>query len=395
MIKQLYIGIALIGSITMMPYSVGAYSIAHGEDLVRIENPTNENLYAAWGNIESLATISGDAIMAGWGIKMLSEIKDNSILAGWNIESKGIVHGDLMVLGGNIRISAPVYGDIRGAGWNIVLESTASGDVNLAAWEVYINKEASIGKDLSIAGDKINIHGNVYRNVAIIGNDVTINSTIYGDLDIRIQDKNNLHIWPSAKVMWKINYRSNESIPEMDTLATQWTSYLGKVEFDEKKYDKQITIKFIEWYIVYRLLFLLIVWSIILGIFRKNIENLTHTLSSHPGKSFLSGLLYFIVTPILAILLFITVIGIPFWVLTLAIYMLSFLFAKLIAVVVTTSFINTTWGNTINTPWKKWGIFIFIATLFAILNGIDIIFVLFAIGAIVLHTMKLFENRNK
>jgi hypothetical protein len=47
MIKQLYIGIALIGSIAIMPYSVGAYTLLHGDESHKIEKNIPENLYAA------------------------------------------------------------------------------------------------------------------------------------------------------------------------------------------------------------------------------------------------------------------------------------------------------------------------------------------------------------
>lgn len=88
--------------------------------------------------------------------------------------------------------------------------------------------------------------------------------------------------------------------------------------------------------------------------------------------------------PFVAILFFITVIGIPLGFLSLAIYIFSFVFAKVLTLVVFTGLITNIWSAKLPSSWHKWGVFLLLAVLLTFVNGIDMIAALFAFGALLL-----------
>ena len=88
--------------------------------------------------------------------------------------------------------------------------------------------------------------------------------------------------------------------------------------------------------------------------------------------------------PIVTILLFITVIGIPIALLSLALYIFSFVFAKLVTLVIFSELITNTWSTWISRPWQQWGVLVLLALILAIVSGVDAIATLFAVGAIVI-----------
>lgn len=106
-------------------------------------------------------------------------------------------------------------------------------------------------------------------------------------------------------------------------------------------------------------------------------------MRNNPGKSFLNGFLYFILIPIVSIICFITVIGIPIGFLLVALYVFSFVFAKVITLVVLSELIIQKWQNRISRPWQKWGIFVLLAIILTLVSGIDFIATVFVFGAII------------
>lgn len=148
-------------------------------------------------------------------------------------------------------------------------------------------------------------------------------------------------------------------------------------------------------YVLYRFLFLLIVGGLLLILCRQTIEQTAITLRQHPGKSFLYGLLYYVLMPIVTILLFITVIGIPIGLLSLALYIFSFVFAKLVTLVIFSELITNTWSTWISQSWQRWGVFVLLALILAIVSGIDAIATLLAVGAIVIMLGRSLSSTKK
>lgn len=384
----------LILLLAIIPHSLFAYTAINWEWQLRIENNINDNLYTAWGKVDVLGNITGDLILAGGELMVHGNISDNAIIAGGNVETSGIFGNDLIIVWGDIRIKSPVLGDIKATGGSIILENSASGDVNIAAWTIRITKGVIIEKDLGIAGGSIVINGLIKWKADIFAGNLDFDGIITKDVSLRISDTKNLHIGPNAKIMGKLTYKAPERVPALEKIAIQWATYGGIPEFSNiEENNKEMLYGFVSIYLLYKFLFLLVVGSLLLCVFKDFFRNTAIILQEHIGKSFLFGLLYFILMPIITILCFITVIWIPIGFLSLAIYIFSFVFAKVITLVVISELINTTWQNKISKSWQKWGVFILLAIILTLINGIDFIATIFVSGALMLKLWSVFSKK--
>lgn len=283
-------------------------------------------------------------------------------------------------------------GDIKAGGGNIALENSASGDVNIGAGSIRIIRGVTIGRDLGIAGGDVVMHANVRGKADIFAGNLDLDGTIARDVNINIENAKNVRVGPNARIEGKLTYKSSERIPELEKIAVGGATYAGVSEVSQAKNAEEAFLGFLTAYIVYRFLFLLVIGALLLILFPLFFGKTGAVLRASPGKSFLFGLLYFIVMPIIAILFFITVIGIPLGFLSLAIYVFSFVFAKVLTLVVFTELIANIWAEKLTASWHKWGIFLLLAILLTFVNGVDMIATFFAFGALLAVIARAFSK---
>jgi len=143
---------------------------------------------------------------------------------------------------------------------------------------------------------------------------------------------------------------------------------------------------------IYELLFLLVMGGLLLYFFGGAFRETAVILRNAPGKSFLIGLLYVAATPIIIILCFITIIGIPLGFLSLAGYIFGFVFVNVFTLVLFSELVNTIWSHKITKTWHKRAIFFLIALLLTVLNGPGFILALFTLGAFMILIGKSFSR---
>jgi hypothetical protein len=145
---------------------------------------------------------------------------------------------------------------------------------------------------------------------------------------------------------------------------------------------------------LYCFLFLVILGTLFLHVFPHFTRKTAEIVKKSPGKSFLYGLLYLVLVPVMALLCLITVIGIPLGLVLIAIYGFGFVFAKLITLVVMSELINTVWKDKISQSWQRWSVFTLLALVLTLVSGIDFIATLFAFGAILLLIGQNYSEKN-
>ncbi len=208
-------------------------------------------------------------------------IPENVYLAGGNPVVAGNVQGDLLVSGGNVFVSGQIYQDAMIAG----------GTVNVTG---------HIGGDLRVFAGNVMVDGQVDGELMVFGGSIMIghHAVVRGDVNAA---GGKVQVDPEAKLLSKnVNIRDGEKV-ERDAQGTP------KPYFDTNKF---LTASF--W--VMNLLFIVSV-MIVVAILHLLFPNFTKkfvTEGAHPkifGRSFLVGLILFIVMPVAAILCFITGVG--------------------------------------------------------------------------------------
>ena len=256
------------------------------------------------------------------------DVRDNLYLAGGNVSVSGAVFGDLLAAGGNILISENVSddmaiaggsitilgnsgGDVRVAGGNILIAGDVAGDVVIAGGSVTIASEVSVGKDVVVAGGQVSVDGDVSGNLQITGGVATINGHIKGNVKAEVDEK--LTLGSGAVVDGTLEYSArNTDILQMNEGAVVAGEVsFTKVDVVDRHEAKNFIFAAIGAFIFFKLIALIIAVLVLVWLFRKFSNSVVEGVVKDPLQMLGKGFVAAVVVPAAAILLFVTVVGIP------------------------------------------------------------------------------------
>ena len=355
----------------MIPwFQAQAFESKIGDDLDIIET-VNDDLYIAGGRISIDAPINGDLTIA-WG----------------ELEINGEISQDANIAGGDILITASVGDDLRIAGWNVRIESDIEWDLVVFAGDVKIAKWVIISWDVSVYAWRVVINGEVLWNAKIWAEELVLNGTISGNTEVMLGNfKNPSNTW---KITGDLNYESSEKLTGLESVTT------GEIIFKQSDIRSDFEggiMSFIAWFYVLEIIGLFIFASLILLYFEKMFSSISKKMRKHTWKSFVYGLLIVIGTPILIILLAISVIWIPFALFVLFAYIFMFVFITLLNVMVLSSLVINKYK--VKELYKKLLIILLFGIVLGLINGINIIVGLFTIGALSMKKIDVIAKLRK
>lgn len=247
-------------------------------------------------------TQSQNIYAAGEGIFILGNAQKDVIAAGGNIQVKGTIGGDALLAGGNINIDGNFRDDLRAAGGQISLSGTVAGDVALAGGQLDILPGTVINGDVFIAGGTAVLNGRVNGTVRAAVGEITLGEKAF-------IAKNFEYVSGEAATVKEGAVVSGETIFKHKEKADRgaW-GFLGLFEI----------IKFLT-YIAFGLLLL---WLI-----PRRVGQVLEEGRTRFGRSLLTGFVVLIVTPVLGVLLLITVVGFPVGIMLLLAYATSLIFS--------------------------------------------------------------------
>jgi len=265
-----------------------------GESLVINKGEVvNDDIYFAGNTVTVEGIINGDLVAAGSEIRVAGTINGGVIAAGGTIIIDGNVTDDLRAAGGIIEIRGDIGDNVLVFGGNLVLE-----------------KGARIARDLTIGVGNAIIGGTINGNINGKATDLEMSGTTRGNVTMEIE--NNMRILPGAKIEGDLEYSSPKSQEIAGNVAGK-TTYKETQKKTESSISGEIT----------GYLWLLLI-GILSLIFAPVIsQNISDRISLNPLKSLLWGILILVVTPVIAILLLITIIGIPVSLILLAVYIIE------------------------------------------------------------------------
>jgi len=274
-----------------------------------LEKDTHKNLYIAGATVTVNGKTNGDLFAAGGMVTV-----------------NGPVENDLFVGGGNLSLNAPVGGDLRIAGGNVSINSPIGSDLLAAGGNITVAQKASVAGDLVIAGGNISVDSEVKGYGKINGGNVTINGKIDGNLDIVANQQ--LTFGPASEVVGKITYHGTNPAIVKDGAK------IGTIDFTQIKargfahsLGALIAIS-----TLIKLLALLVAGFVLLYLFPVKISKLVTGTMSNTLTNFGIGFLALIASPIVAGLLFITVVGVYLGIILLLIYFLTLVMASIVMV---------------------------------------------------------------
>jgi cytoskeletal protein CcmA (bactofilin family) len=285
--------------------SVGALQIKGGDDVV-IKEQINENLVVAGSSVSVEGPVNGDVMAAGGEVR---------------IES--VVNGDILAAGGTVYVKNNVTGDVRAAGGQIEIDGNVNGDVMATGGTIRIKTLNPVGGDVLVSGGKITLNSNVKGDARLSGGDVKIDGVIEGNAII---EGENIVLSDGAFIKGDLNY---SSATEPVLKKEQVNGSIFKKDVDIKK-RAPTYVASLGWKI-YTSLALLLIAIVLVWVMPAMSLRLANNIRHEFWKSLLLGLVALVVTPVAAILIGITLIGLPIAIVIVMLFVIAVYISKIFA----------------------------------------------------------------
>jgi len=302
-------------------------SIFSVETSAQTSQPTDESSESVQ-ILEEGETRSGPGFYSGNVVQINGTVDGTTFAAGREIQINGMINGDLFVMAEEVQINGEVTGNIYGLGQTVNVNSQIGGDSFLAGDAITIEPGAEMGRDVFVAGGTINQEGMISRHLFSGAQNLTVNGPVGGDTTLSVEQ---LTLEESAVIDGNLTYRSpNEATIASNSMVNGQVDW-NRVEEQQETPSTSERILNAVLGMLWSILSALLVWFAIKIYRGKFWERKIVPISEKPLKTFGIGLLTLIVTPIVAILALISVIGIPLSLILAVLYGVSLYIAKIIA----------------------------------------------------------------
>lgn len=286
-----------------------ALDIRHGDDNVTVaaEETVNDTLLFFGESITVDGTVTGDLIAFGRQITVRGMVQGSVFSFAQRVEVTGRVGGNLLGLAQTVRVDGETAGNLYAGAQTVTVgdDGQVVGDVILGAQDGIIN--GTVGRDLTVGAGSLNITGALGRNILFGGETLTVQAParIGGNLEAHMIQEDNLRIDQGATILGTTTVELQEVEP----------SRFGTIAF------------YVEWLI--RLAAAFVAGLVLFWVFPG-----ARGVSLDDGRALLSaggiGFLAAVATPVAAIFVGITLIGLPVALTAVAAWLLGLYLGKVV-----------------------------------------------------------------
>lgn len=285
-----------------------------------------------WGQNPSLAedrTLNDDLVAFGGHVLIQGRTNGDVAVAGSTVTVTGPVNGDLMAAGANVSVEGPVSDDLRAAGGMVTLRGTVGDNAALAGNSVTVLSSARVGRDLDLAGASVSSNCRVGGNLRVTAAESRIGGEIAGNLEARGRQ---VTLLPDAVIQGNLIARTEQA-----PVVPSGARVLGEVLYrpPSAPAESSRTHPALAWLTRWLFSFgwMMLLGAVLIALAPAIMERVADKAEHRPWISALVGIGVFLLTPILALLLMLTLIGIP-----LSLILMAAWFALLIAAQVYVAF---------------------------------------------------------
>ncbi len=337
------------------PLAALAYNIRSGSSIsVSKDQPVDGNLYAFGQTIAVDADVKGDVICAGQAITINGNVEGSVLCAGQTITVNGKIDG-----------SAGIAGD------SITINNTINRSLNVFAASLVFAEKASTGWDLMVMAGKAELRGDIGRDLYGRLEEARIFGKIGRNVELNLGDnmqqtplsERGLAVEESAEINGNLEYTAVK-----DAIIKEGAVVKGETVKKQPKSREREPVMAWARGKVYSIFAALIIGLALVSLWRVPVEKITDLMLEKAGATIGWGLLVLILTPVLAALLAITIIGFPLAIAIMCLWAVLLTASKVIAaILVGRSLVERFWAT------KKTSI------IWAMIIGIIVLYIVFAI----------------
>jgi hypothetical protein len=247
--------------------------------------------FAGSTQVDIDGTVNGDAFIAGGVVNVRGTVNGLLVVAGGQVNISGTVTDRVICTGGMLRISGRTEKSLFAGGGTIILERGSTVGEYLLAGGSDVQIRGVVARDARIGAADLTLTGEIKGNLdAGVDNFVTEpGSTVGGNLTIAAKDSGNIHIAPGT-VLGQVHLKAGRDVPPPQILGLTKGRFVLRVIF---------------------LLSLCVTALVFSFLFPRQLASVGTIISGRPGESVLVGLAALLLVPVVTLVLFLTVVGIP------------------------------------------------------------------------------------
>ncbi len=296
--------IAMVLGLAILISSVSATEFATGETVYIIDTVTiDDDLFAGSQSATISGTIRGDLFVSGMYCAVDGKV-DGSIMAfAYEFKLSGDCANSVRVFCRSADIDGHIERNLMAFSETFVLgrKGWVEKDIDITAGTATI--QGRTGGRLRVNGGQVYLSGQVDGDVVIEAENVVVQPTAIIGGNLIVTSKNEPKIEPGAQILGETEY----SLPEKEET--------GGYDFGDFLFD------------VWSLFALALVGGLIMAVCKGFTRELTNQITRHWLKSLGLGFVFFVCLPLAAAILFVTIVGVPLGVLTLAAWLALWYFS--------------------------------------------------------------------
>ena len=305
--------LAVFLSLFLLPISLLAIE-THSGDVVFLatDQTINHNYYGAGQNVEIYGTVNGDLFIAG-----------NNII----IDSENI-NGDIFAAGSNLTIKGNINGSVRFAGEQFNLDGQVRDNVLFLGQSITISSESVIGGHLTAWGQQVSLRGQVAGDLEGGLETLNVSGQVGQDVDVYVsKDKQALQFMDGAVIGGSVKYHAWQEVEISDQVQIG-----GAVTFEQLvRKAKPIFAMAVLWQLILKFFGMLVLGMLLIYLWPRFFPHTASRIRKHPWKTLFIGLAILVLTPIISLILMITIIGLPVAFIILASWVALLYIAKIMA----------------------------------------------------------------
>ena len=277
-------------------------------------------------------TIDDTLIIAGETVVVEGVITGDLVVAARSIDISGTVEGNVLTFGELVTISGKVGGFALGAASSYDLRGAiVAGDLWAAGDKVAIDSDARIGRNATVAGENVSVEGHVIKDLFAFAETVELSGVLGEDMEVFADS---VKLLGDAQVGGNVRFRSGS---EEKLFRAEGVQIEGEVEFldlseEFQNKNRYARIEFYLWQLAH------LIGAFLVGVTFLWLVPGYRSASIGAGIEALKtagvGFLFMISVPIAALLIAITLVGIPLSFISVVVWLVCLYLAKIVVGVV-------------------------------------------------------------
>jgi cytoskeletal protein CcmA (bactofilin family) len=265
----------------------------------------------------AVAMVNGrNAYAAGASVRLSTAVDGDFVAAGGSVVIDQPVKGDVTIAGGSVSVRAPVGDDVRAAGGDVTIESTINGELFAAGGNIALGKGSRIANAATLYAGNVTVDGKIDGPLKVGAQRVTINGEVNGDVRLYAEK---IELGPTARIVGTLQYPISADLKKSEGAAVSGAITRAMPDVSAREGNSATR----EWHrgmqsanpmwagSIFTFVALLACAAVLPLVFPTFSDQASSTVQNSPGQAAALGFASLLLVPVLAGMLFITILGIP------------------------------------------------------------------------------------